>query len=260
MILRNDTSHISTISEDTNTLLRKLPTDLVYHCAVPADNASFYMINRDSGDITSNALTHYDTRIAYPVLLPYPMELPLVGLTLDANRYKLALSTPTDVYLFDSRRLALPVHKLVGHNNATSKALAFSPDTAEYLASGGGSSDGTVKIWSTQTGKKVADATIGAQVCNLHWLNKESVFVTEGFSSNRVSCWTMVDDKLVLDSSNNSHTNRVLSSVQNPSNPNELVTGSPDETLRFWSIMNNERACPKVKHDGLSLVGMPVLR
>jgi len=36
------------------------------------------------------------------------------------------------------------------------------------------------------------------------------------------------------------HKARVLFSAQNPENKEEIITGSPDETLRFWSVENTK--------------------
>lgn len=243
LIMRADLEGgIRIIKEDTYEIVRQIYRTRSYSSAVFADDNSLYM--------SCNALrglSFYDTRTPQLVMLPYICESKALSVSYQAANYKLALSTDNLVYLFDSRRMDIPVHQLAGHGMHTSKALAFSPDkTAEYIATGGGNQDKTLKIWSTLTGKKEAEAFVGGQVCNIHWLTEGNVFVTEGFSNNKVSCWKKEDNELKFESTPKIyHTNRVLYAAQNPLDRNQLATAAPAENLLFWSVKNNVKQRPK---------------
>ena len=214
-------------------------------------NNGFYMIGQTSG-----ALVHYDLRdrkIAKLVGFPNSM---LIGLAF--NNHTLAISTDSCVQLYDSRQLKTPRLRFEGHN-PPSKALAFSPDMARTIVTGGGPGDQTLKVWNTDTGKIIAQQKIDNQICGVHWLDQHGFFVTEGYCGNRVSCWSTKGNKLSMDDSSPLHTDTVLFSAQNPVNKEQLITASSDETLRFWSVKNVKKPLD-VSENSSSFLTMPVIR
>jgi cell division cycle protein 20 (cofactor of APC complex) len=64
-----------------------------------------------------------------------------------------------------------PRFKLSGHKAAV-KALAWCPWQRNLLATGGGSSDKTMRFWNIETGKCINVANTESQVCSLLW-NKD---------------------------------------------------------------------------------------
>ena len=58
------------------------------------------------------------------------------------------------------------------------------------LASGGGSSDRTIRFWNTVTGQALQHVDTGSQVCNLAWSKSANELVsTHGYSQNQVIIW-----------------------------------------------------------------------
>lgn len=59
-------------------------------------------------------------------------------------------------------------YQLQGHKAAV-KALAWCPWQRNLLATGGGSSDKTMKFWNIETGKLINSVNTQSQVCSLVW-------------------------------------------------------------------------------------------
>ncbi|KAF0988284.1 hypothetical protein HZS_4201, partial [Henneguya salminicola] len=135
-----------------------------------------------------------------------------------------------------------PINSLNGHQGAV-KALSWSPHEYGILASGGGSADRCIKFWNTKSHQLIKSIDTQSQVCNLHWSNTDKEIVsTHGFSSNAINLWSYPKmEKLV---SLKGHTSRVVYMSCSPDGE-KIVTGSADETLRFWNIFqkNNKIAC-----------------
>lgn len=192
-------------------------------------NHGFYMIDR-----VNDSFAHYDMRSQNHTSYYFAGAKP-VGLAFN-NRYTVVISEKSSITTWDIRKLeTLPVLKFNGHIT-TSKTISFSPYEDKIVASGGGTADKTVKIWDTTTGKIRAEENAQAQICSIHWINKHGFFATEGFSSNRVSCWPLKEHSVELEVASPAHQDRVLFSAQNPVDPTQIVTASPDETIRFWSV------------------------
>jgi WD40 repeat protein len=59
-------------------------------------------------------------------------------------------------------------HTLLGHKAAV-KAMGWCPWQRGLLATGGGTTDKTMKFWNTDTGKLVNSVNTHSQVCSLIW-------------------------------------------------------------------------------------------
>ncbi len=59
-------------------------------------------------------------------------------------------------------------YQLIGHKAAV-KALAWCPWQRNLLATGGGSSDKTMRFWNIETGKQINTVNTESQVCSLIW-------------------------------------------------------------------------------------------
>lgn len=153
----------------------------------------------------------------------------------------LALSSNPAHQLYDVRRFNEPRLRFKAHDSP-SKALSFSPGRGDWLATGGGISDHKLNIWNIQTGDLIYSANAGNQITNIHWVNNTGLFVCEGFTSNRVSSWS-INQTVTKDNQCQKMDQRVLFAAQNPKNETEIVTGSGDEQIRFWSV---KRAKPEI--------------
>jgi cell division cycle protein 20 (cofactor of APC complex) len=65
-----------------------------------------------------------------------------------------------------------PKNYLLDHKAAV-KALSWCPWQRNLLSSGGGSSDKTIRLWNTETGKCVKEINAESQVCSLLWNSEE---------------------------------------------------------------------------------------
>ncbi|MCL9684276.1 WD40 repeat domain-containing protein [Legionella maioricensis] len=215
----------------------------------------FYMIGQTSG-----ALVHYDLRDhkKKAPLVNFPNAM-LIGLAF--NHYNLAISTDTCVQIYDSRRMKAPRLKFEGHN-PPSKALAFSPNTTHRIVTGGGAKDKNLIVWNTDTGKIIAQKKIDNQICGVHWLDRQGIFVAEGYSGNRVSCWSIEGTKLSIDDSSTLHTDKVLFSAQHPVQKEQLITAASgnDEKFRFWTVKNVKKSVEVSDEISTTYLTMPVIR
>jgi len=119
-------------------------------------------------------------------------------------------------------------------HKAAIKALDWSPHQNGLLASGGGSSDKTIKLWNVKTGYRVHSVDTGSQVCALKFSKSVNELVsTHGFSRNQIEIWKTPD--MLNIATLNGHRSRVLYLDDSPSGES-IVTASADETLRFWNI------------------------
>lgn len=149
------------------------------------------------------------------------------------------------IFLWDLHQ-EVPIYCLNGHQGAV-KALAWSPHDPSLLASGGGSADRCIKFWNTKTNMLLRSLDTQSQVCNLHWSTADKeILSTHGFSSNSINLWTYPTlDQLV---SLKGHTSRVIYFVSlilsQSVSPDEekIVTGSSDETLRFWNVFRKNQS------------------
>jgi cell division cycle 20-like protein 1 (cofactor of APC complex) len=112
------------------------------------------------------------------------------------------------------------------------KGLAWSPHQAGLLASGGGVADKCIRIWNTRNDSLVKCVDTGSQVCNLIWSkNVNEIVSTHGYSMNEVAIWKY--PSLTPIAKLTGHARRVLFLGMSPDG-RRIVTGSGDETLRFW--------------------------
>jgi cell division cycle protein 20 (cofactor of APC complex) len=73
-------------------------------------------------------------------------------------------------------------YQLLGHKAAV-KALAWCPWQRNLLATGGGSSDQTMRFWNIETGKIINTVNTESQVCSLIWnKNDKEILSSHGFS------------------------------------------------------------------------------
>jgi cell division cycle 20, cofactor of APC complex len=127
-------------------------------------------------------------------------------------------------------------YQLTDHQ-ACVKALAWSPHERNLLASGGGTADRSIKFWNASSGSLLNSIDTGSQVCSLQWSPFEKeILSSHGYAENQLCLWkypTMARMKELR-----GHTSRVLHTAVSPDGM--AVSGSADETLRFWNVFASD--------------------
>lgn len=78
----------------------------------------------------------------------------------------------------------------LNEHTAAVKALAWSPHKSNLLATGGGSTDKTVKLWNTTEMSCLKSCDTGSQVCNMIFSSSTNELVTShGYSLNSIMVW-----------------------------------------------------------------------
>jgi cell division cycle 20-like protein 1 (cofactor of APC complex) len=81
------------------------------------------------------------------------------------------------------------IGKLTDHTAAV-KALAWSPHRNSVLATGGGSTDKSIKLWNTTEMVCSKSIDSGSQVCNMIFSSSTNELVTtHGYSLNSIMVW-----------------------------------------------------------------------
>jgi len=157
------------------------------------------------------------------------------GLKWNADGRLVASGGNDNTVVLWSIRHSRPVFKFTEHTAAV-KALAWSPHKSCELASGGGSSDKTIRLWDTQTLTKSCAVNTQSQICSLVFSNTSNELVSaHGPPQNEIAVWElpgMQKEGVML-----GHSSRVLHLALSPDSKS-LLSGSGDETLRFWKVFS----------------------
>jgi cell division cycle protein 20 (cofactor of APC complex) len=150
-------------------------------------------------------------------------------------------------------RLILRKHK------AAVKALDWCPFHRGLLASGGGTSDRTIKFWNSSSGAMLNSIDTGSQVCSILWSkHQRELCSSHGYSENQLILWkypTMTRVKELP-----GHTARVLNMEMSPDGTS-VVSAAADETLRFWNVFGGTSASTKGDASVISsMFGTPGIR
>ncbi|KAF8343119.1 WD40-repeat-containing domain protein [Cantharellus anzutake] len=165
--------------------------------------------------------------------------------SLDSQSSPTPLSPPFSFGLDElkpSDGLSAPLLQLNEHRAAV-RGLAWSPHVKGLLASGGGKSDPVIRFWDTKTGRKVDQVRCQAQVTNLMWSRtSDELMSTHGYGDSvapgAIAVWHCPTRLPIV--SFRGHADRVLYAAACPSG-GSVVTGSSDQTLRFWNIFPEKR-------------------
>lgn len=126
-----------------------------------------------------------------------------------------------------------PIHSFNKHTSAI-RALDWSHRKYNMLCSGGGIQDKMMYFWNCSTMALVDFIETSSQVCNLTFSKYTNELVsTHGYSDNSVCVWNVDKKKKIAQL--DGHWNRVLYMAYSPYGKT-IVTGSADETLRFWDV------------------------
>ena len=119
-------------------------------------------------------------------------------------------------------------------HKAAVRAIAWSDRFYGLLASGAGTADRCIRLWSLNDRKLLDIRDTGSQVCNIAFSKKEDELITtHGFSQNDICIWKRKG--LRKTHSLTGHTSRILHLAQSPCG-DYIVSGAGDETLRFWNL------------------------
>jgi WD40 repeat protein len=110
------------------------------------------------------------------------------------------------------------------------RSVAYSPD-GRYVATG--SDDGTVKVWESSSGRRVADCTGHTNWVTSVAYSPDGRYMASGSRDGTLKVWESSSGRLVADCAG--HTHRVTSVAYSPDG-RYVVSGSSDRTLRLWML------------------------
>lgn len=143
------------------------------------------------------------------------------------------------IYIWESSKMSSSNFLFrFNEHSAAVKALAWCPYQSEVLASGGGTTDGCIKLWNVQRGTCISSIDTKAQICGLEWnRHHKEIMSGHGFSAtesqNLLCLWRYPSMTKVGEFRR--HTSRVLHLSQSPDGLTVASAGA-DETLRFWEV------------------------
>lgn len=195
-----------------------------------------HILTSGSRDCT---ILHRDVRIPEPYVARLSMHTDgISGLCWNTEQGLLASGGNDNRLMIWEGLSTVPLYRFSGHEAAI-KALAWSPHQRGLLASGGGSNDRHIRFWNTQIGEALHSVDTGSQVCNLAWSTTVRELVsTHGYTENNIIIWKYPSMQQVA--ALKGHSYRVLYLSMSPDGKT-IVTGAGDETLRLWSVFEEEK-------------------
>ena len=109
--------------------------------------------------------------------------------------------------------------------------VAFHP-TKNILASC--SNDSTIKLWNTETGAVLWTVSCDSAVLNIDWHDNH---IASGCHNGKINVFdAQSGDCLWTARGHGDHLNAVSSLAFKPDDPNVLVTGAWDKTVKLWDL------------------------
>ena len=134
---------------------------------------------------------------------------------------------------------------IINKHKGPVKALAWSPWQRSVLATGGGKKDNFIRFYNTDTKSIIGEFNTGSQVCQILWNKYEKEIISShGNNKNPICIWSYPKMNKITELTG--HLSRALYLAMSPDGCT-LVSGSSDETLRFWNI--NEKDTIKKKNE-----------
>ena len=111
--------------------------------------------------------------------------------------------------------------------------MAWCPWQSRLLATGGGTSDRTVRIWNMNTGECSYTIDTKSQVSGIFWNTEYSEIITShGFPNHTLQIWKYPTMNKVAELTG--HEARILHLAMSPGETAVMSAGA-DETLRLWN-------------------------
>ena len=203
---------------------------------------------RDNNHLTVGSLDgviiDYDVRIKQNIVRVIESKIPLINIKWSINGNMMCgSSSDGKVLLWDAREKAT-LYKFPSHSGFV-KGLSWS--ISNLLATG--SSDGIIKIWDSNDFKCLKEIDT-VEVYSLIFSRNTNEFVSgHGGSLNSATIWNIDGHKIgnLL-----GHQMKVSHLALNPTG-DQLLTGSIDETLRFWKVFPSNKV---ITAEDKSLIGL----
>jgi cell division cycle protein 20 (cofactor of APC complex) len=139
-------------------------------------------------------------------------------------------------------------------HQAAVKALAWCPWKSNLLATGGGTADKSIKFWDSLSGECLKSYQTESQVCSMLFNPMEKELVTaHGFMENSINVWRYPTMEVIAELKG--HKSRVLCMAMSPDGTT-IVSGSADETLRFWKLNAEVKLVQKLANKKQEVFGL----
>lgn len=135
-----------------------------------------------------------------------------------------------------------PIHIFNNAHQSAVRALDWSSLKYNFLASGGGVQDRTLKFWNCSTMKMEFQVKTDSQICNLAFGNHNNELVTShGYNDNKLNIWELKENWQEIHQIESFKTDqsRILYMAVAPNN-RSIVTGAGD-TVRIWDVFSEEK-------------------
>ena len=143
-----------------------------------------------------------------------------------------------------------PLITLNYHRGAI-KAISWCPWIRNFICTGGGNKDQSIKFFSIDNNNLVNSINTGSQVCCLLWNKREKELISShGFNKNQICIWNYPKMNKVAELKG--HMKRVLYLTMSPDEC-FIASGAGDETLRFWRINDKIIEVSKDEDDDMFL-------
>jgi cell division cycle protein 20 (cofactor of APC complex) len=171
------------------------------------------------------------------------------GLAWRADGQQLASGGNDNVVNIWDARSAIPKFTKTNHTAAV-KALAWCPWNTSLLATGGGSSDRNIHLFSSTSGARLSSLQCTSQVTSLTWSpSHREIVSTHGFPDNQITIHSVTNNTLNKVGDIPAHDARVLHACLSPDGTT-LATTSADENLKFWKVFEAKRRTAEMERGG----------
>lgn len=190
-------------------------------------------------NLNSDEMTPFSSSFDSSINLNTSINSPVSSISLSSSNCIFATSgNDCVVKLWDMRNLNEPTLVFSQHTAAV-RAIQFSPTAPNIIATGGGTSDKTIKLWNYLTGDLISSINTGSQVCNLFW-NEEynEILSTHGFSQNQLALWKGTDLSPIAQF--HEHKQRVLFMAVSPDST-RVATAAPNDGMLIWKMFPSNR-------------------
>ncbi|XP_029998437.1 cell division cycle protein 20 homolog [Sphaeramia orbicularis] len=119
------------------------------------------------------------------------------------------------------------------------KAMGWCPWQRNTIATGGGWTDGQLRIWDVQSGTGVTSVNTNSQICSLQWAEKNRRLLTgHGLPDHHITCWSWTGPGLRLNYQLTGHSHRVLHLALNPDG-SQMFSAGADQVFHMWDVSSS---------------------